>query len=160
MTKNEKTKPFDDRSYTIFAVDFDGVLCRNAWPKIGEPLERNIEWIRELRALGNKIILWTNREGLRLDHAVEWCREHGLEFDAVNENLPEVIAYYGKDCRKITADYYIDDKAVLLDFETNDSGFDGPGCPPEPDSPIWSKSIDERIADGEIDPEYFFEVPT
>lgn len=153
---SNKTKPFDDRSYTIFAVDFDGVLCRNAWPKIGEPLERNIEWIRELRALGNKIILWTNREGLRLDHAVEWCREHGLEFDAVNENLPEVIAYYGKDSRKITADYYIDDKAVLLGEWSNWK------CDPIKEAfrimmPSWTKTIDERIADGEIDPAYFFE---
>ena len=153
---SNKTKPFDDRSYTIFAVDFDGVLCRNAWPKIGEPLERNIEWIRELRALGNKIILWTNREGLRLDHAVEWCREHGLEFDAVNANLPEVIAYYGKDSRKITADYYIDDKAILLGEWSNWN--DDPIKEAfRIMSPSWTKTIDERIADGEIDPAYFFE---
>lgn len=156
---SNKTKPFDDRSYTIFAVDFDGVLCRNAWPKIGEPLERNIEWIRELRALGNKIILWTNRERLRLDQAVEWCREHGLEFDAINDNLPEVIAYYGDNPRKISADYYIDDKAILLGEWSNWND------DPIKEafrilSPSWTKTIDERIADGEVDPEYFFEVPT
>lgn len=153
---SNKTKPFDDRSYTIFAVDFDGVLCRNAWPKIGEPLEKNIEWIRELRALGNKIILWTNRERLRLDQAVEWCREHGLEFDAINDNLPEVIAYYGDNPRKISADYYIDDKAILLGEWSNWND------DPIKEafrilSPSWTKTIDERIADGEIDPAYFFE---
>ena len=161
---SKKTKPFDERDYTIFAVDFDGVLCRNAWPKIGEPLERNIEWIRELRALGNKIILWTNRERLRLDQAVEWCREHGLEFDAINDNLPEVIAYYGDNPRKISADYYIDDRAIVADVFTDElmrSGMDIPRRVPEKrNAPIWSKSIDERIADGEVDPEYFFEVPT
>ena len=27
----------------------------------------------------------------------------------------------------------------------------------EPDRPNWSKTIDQRITDGEIDPEYFFE---
>ena len=32
---------------------------------------------------GNKIILWTCREGERLQEAVEWCRGYGLEFDAV-----------------------------------------------------------------------------
>lgn len=153
---SNKTKPFDERSYTIFAVDFDGVLCRNAWPKIGEPLENNIAWIREMRALGNKVILWTNRERLRLDQAVEWCREHGLEFDAVNANLPEVIAYYGCDSRKITADYYIDDKAILLGEWSNWND------DPIKEafrilSPSWTKTIDERIADGEIDPAYFFE---
>ena len=28
-----------------------------------------------------------------LDNAVEWCKEHGLVFDAINENLPERIEY-------------------------------------------------------------------
>ena len=43
--------------------------------------------------------------------AVEWCMEYGLEFDAVNENLQEMIEWHGNDCRKIFADVYIDDKA-------------------------------------------------
>ena len=47
-----------------------------------------------------------------MDHAVEWCKKHGLAFDAVNENLPEVIALYGNDSRKVSADLYIDDKSV------------------------------------------------
>ena len=34
-------------------------------------------------------------------------------YDAVNDNLPEVIEIYGNNSRKITCDYYIDDKAVL-----------------------------------------------
>ena len=36
-----------------------------------------------------------------------------LEFDAVTDNLPEIIEQYGNNSRKITCDYYIDDKAVL-----------------------------------------------
>ncbi len=39
-----------------------------------------------------------------------------LEFDTVNENLPEHIALYNNDCRKIYADRYIDDKNILIDF--------------------------------------------
>ena len=30
----------------------------------------------------------------------------------MNENLPELIELYGGDTRKISADFYIDDKAV------------------------------------------------
>ena len=45
--------------------------------------------------------------------AVSWCRDQQLEFDAINDNLPEVIEMYGNNSRKITCDYYIDDKAVL-----------------------------------------------
>ena len=33
--------------------------------------------------------LWTCRAGEALSKAVEWCREHDLEVDAVNDNLPE-----------------------------------------------------------------------
>lgn len=47
-----------------------------------------------------------------LEEAVEWCKAHGLTFDAVNANLPELIDLYKNDCRKINADIYIDDKAV------------------------------------------------
>ena len=96
----------------IIAVDFDGTLCTNAWPEIGEP---NKELISELEALsrqGHKLILWTNRCGERLMEAIYWCAAKGLLFDLVNENDPERIAMYGNDCRKISADLYIDDKAA------------------------------------------------
>ena len=36
----------------------------------------------------------------------------GLEFDAVNENLPEINELFGGDCRKIYADVYLDDKSA------------------------------------------------
>ena len=42
-----------------------------------------------------------------------WCRKWELEFDAVNENLPEIIERYGSDGRKIYADVYIDDKSCF-----------------------------------------------
>ena len=44
---------------------------------------------------------------------MEWCRKWELEFDAVNENLPEIIERYESDGRKIDADVYIDDKSCF-----------------------------------------------
>ena len=44
---------------------------------------------------------------------MEWCRKWELEFDAVNENLPEIIERYGSDGRKIYADVYIDDQKLF-----------------------------------------------
>jgi hypothetical protein len=38
----------------------------------------------------------------------------GLVFDAYNENLPELIERYGGDCRKISADFYADDKNIFI----------------------------------------------
>jgi len=45
--------------------------------------------------------------------SVEWCLENDLEFDTVNDNLPEVIEIYGSNSRKISCDYYIDDRALF-----------------------------------------------
>ena len=47
---------------------------------------------------------------------MNWCAGHGLEFDAHNENVQELIDLYGNDCRKIGADEYWDDKAVRITF--------------------------------------------
>ena len=91
------------------AVDFDGTLCKDAWPGIGEANILLIDFLIRWRGQGNKVILWTCREGKQLSDAVAWCSAHGLFFDAVNENLRERIDYYHNDSRKIGADYYIDD---------------------------------------------------
>lgn len=102
----------NNRKYTIYAVDFDGTLCESVWPGIGPPNMVLIDHLIKRQAQGNKIILWTCRCGERLQDAVKWCKQYGLEFDAVNENLPEMIEHYGNDPRKIFADCYLDDKNV------------------------------------------------
>lgn len=97
----------------IFAVDFDGVLFEEKWPDIGKANEEMIAFVKKLSEK-NKIILWTCRCGAKLYEAVKACREHGLEFFAINENTPENVAKYGFDSRKIFADYYIDDRIVPI----------------------------------------------
>ena len=98
------------RNYTVFAVDFDGTLCESVWPGIGAPNIALINRLIKRRDRGDKIILWTCREGERLQEAVEWCKGHGLEFDAVNDNLQELKDEFENNPRKIAADVYIDDK--------------------------------------------------
>ena len=100
----------------IYAVDFDGLLFKEEWPNIGEPYLDRIGKFKELREAGNKLILWTCREGELLQNAITACAEYGLFFDAHNENLPERKALYGNDCRKIGADFYADDKNYCLVF--------------------------------------------
>lgn len=99
------------RDYKIIAVDFDGCLCKNAWPEIGEANAELIARLIRERERGNKVILWTCREGNALEEALAWCWKRGLKFDAVNANLPEMNEMYGNDSRKIGADWYLDDKA-------------------------------------------------
>ncbi len=99
--------------YKIIAVDFDGTLCYSNWPELGEPNNVLITYLKEWKKQGNKLILWTCRAGEPLDNAVLWCKQQGLEFDAINDNLPEIVSLYGNNSRKITCDYYIDDRACL-----------------------------------------------
>lgn len=100
--------------WNIIAVDFDGTLCENKYPKIGEPNEQIIAYIRGMKKLGARLILWTCRSGKLLQDAVEWCSERGIVFDAVNENLPDIIEYFGGDTRKVYAHEYIDDMNCKL----------------------------------------------
>lgn len=95
------------------AIDFDGCLCEWAWPEIGVPHMEVINAAIAERENGAALILWTCRVGERLGEAVAWCKSWGLEFDAVNANLPERIAEYQNDCRKVNADEYWDDRAVI-----------------------------------------------
>lgn len=100
-------------TFQTIAVDFDGTLCYSKWPNLGEPNRPLIEYLINRKEQGNKLILWTCRAGEAFDHAISWCHDHNLEFDAVNDNLPEIVEKYGNNSRKISCDYYIDDKMFL-----------------------------------------------
>lgn len=100
----------------IIAVDFDGTICENRYPEIGKENEDVIHYLILMKKLDYKLILWTCRVGERLKEAVSWCEERGLTFDAVNENLPEIIEAFGGDTRKIYADLYLDDRNFLQSY--------------------------------------------
>lgn len=98
----------------IFAIDFDGTLCEDKFPHIGNKIESTVNIVKQLKRQDNKIILWTCRTGKYLEDAVQWCRNRGIEFDAINENLKEIQMKWGSDTRKIYCDYYLDDKNINL----------------------------------------------
>lgn len=96
----------------IIAVDFDGTLVLDKFPEIGLPLMDTVNFLKKRKEQGDKLILWTCRTGVKLMEALDFCQwELDLEFDAVNDNLPEVKKEWGQNCRKVYADVYIDDKA-------------------------------------------------
>jgi hypothetical protein len=91
------------------AVDFDGTIVDHEYPSIGREKLFAFRTLRELDKLGARLILWTFRTGKELEEAVEYCRQNGIEFYAVNKNYPEEIVD-DTVSRKIDADIYIDDK--------------------------------------------------
>jgi hypothetical protein len=100
---------FNDK--LILAIDFDGTIVDDAYPKIGKPKLFAFETLKRLQKDGHRLILWTYRSDIRLQEAVEFCKENGLEFYAVNKSFPEEQFDYTKS-RKIHADLFIDDRNI------------------------------------------------
>ncbi|MFC2110710.1 BT0820 family HAD-type phosphatase [Bacteroidota bacterium] len=98
--------------HLIIAVDFDGTIAEDKYPKIGEPMLFAFETMKKLQQQGHRLILWTVRTGKRLDQAVDFCKKNGIEFYAVNKNYPEEILDCKTTSRKIYADIFIDDRNV------------------------------------------------
>lgn len=95
------------------AVDFDGTIVEHRYPKIGEEIPFAIETLKMLIQDRHKLILWSVREGELLNEAVEWCRQRGVEFYAVNKDFPEEDMDKNRHfSRKLKVDMWIDDRNV------------------------------------------------
>lgn len=93
------------------AVDFDGTIVEDAYPKIGKPIIFAFDTIKRLQEKGHRVILWTYRKGRALDEAVAFCKENGVTFYAVNMSFPEE-KFDPAYSRKINADIFIDDRNI------------------------------------------------
>lgn len=97
----------------IIAVDFDGVVVENDFPRVGCVKQDIVNALREcMEHTSHEFILWTSRVNFRLLDAVDKCKELSLTFDAINGGAPSNLMEFGTDPRKIYADVYIDDNAL------------------------------------------------
>ena len=94
------------------AVDFDGTIVEHKYPEIGKEILFAFDTLRALQKQKHLLILWTFRSGKELDEAVEFCRENGVEFYAVNASYPEEEFDEDYMSRKIEADIFIDDRNI------------------------------------------------
>lgn len=101
----------------IIAIDFDGTIVEHEYPRIGPQVWGAFEFMKLFRDnFQAKLILWTMRSytssnGDSLTPAVEFCRQHGIEFWGINEN-PDQKATRWSDSNKAYAHMYIDDAAA------------------------------------------------
>lgn len=93
----------------IIAVDFDGTIVEHRYPEIGKELPFATYTLRKLIEDKHRLILWTVRRGKELEDAIKWCKEHDIEFYAVNKSYPEEEIGENGLYGKINADMFIDD---------------------------------------------------
>lgn len=102
------------------AVDFDGTIVEHRYPKIGNEIPFAVDTLKMLIKENHRLILWTVREGALLQEAVDWCKERGVEFWAINKDYPEEDGKNNNNhfSRKLKADLFIDDRNIggLLDW--------------------------------------------
>lgn len=91
----------------IVAIDFDGTMCVHKFPYIGRENPGAILTCKYLQENGIKLVLWTMRSGQALEEADDWCKERGLTFDKLNQNIG-----WGTESPKVYAQMYIDDAAL------------------------------------------------
>lgn len=97
----------------IIAVDFDGTIVEHRYPEIGNERLFATDTLKALLREGHQLVLWTVREGKLLDDAIQWCRQRGIEFYAVNKDFPEEDVNKNMHyARKLRVDLFIDDRNV------------------------------------------------
>ena len=95
------------------AVDFDGTIVTHEYPRIGTEIPFATETLKMLAKDNHRLILWSVREGELLQEAIDWCKERGVEFWAVNKDYPEEERDKNEHySRKLKADYFIDDRNI------------------------------------------------
>lgn len=97
----------------IIAVDFDGTIVENKYPEIGKERLFATDTLKMFIKERHQLVLWSCREGKLLDDAINWCKDRGVEFWAINRDYPEEdITKNRHFSRKIKADLFIDDRQV------------------------------------------------
>jgi hypothetical protein len=95
------------------AVDFDGTIVEHEYPRIGREIPFATDTLKMLIKDHHRLILWSVREGALLDEAVNWCKERGVEFYAINRDYPEEEKEKNNHfSRKLKVDMWIDDRNI------------------------------------------------
>ena len=117
------------------AIDFDGTCVTHDYPAIGKDIGA-VNVLKRLVNSGHKLILNTMRSGVKLQDAINWFKENGIELYGANAN-PTQKSW--TQSPKVYAHLYIDDSAL--------------GCPLKMDSNL----SDRPFVDWEVIERWLFE---
>lgn len=105
----------------IIGIDFDGTCVTHDYPGIGKDIGA-VTVLKRLVKAGHKLILNTMRSGVKLQEAINWFKENGIELYGANENPTQKN---WTQSPKVYAHLYIDDAAL--------------GCPLKMDSNLSNR---------------------
>lgn len=103
----------------VLAIDFDGTVASTDYPKINGLITGSKKYINRLFKDGWYIVIWTCRyddtktKEFFKTEAQQFLDEKGVMYHCINEHCPRLIELYKNNTRKISADFYIDDKNIF-----------------------------------------------
>lgn len=98
---------------TILSIDFDETVVTTTNFPVIDGLKPNAKrYINQLYNEGFFIIINTCRTGIHQDKAEKFLIDNEINFHLINENNTDLIDYYKTNCKKISADIYLDDKNI------------------------------------------------
>ena len=95
------------------AVDFDGTLVEEVWPRIGDWLPGAVDGLKRLADEFDEVVIWTCRTA-EVDTDEKTPRDNydqllGIEMMLVDKEIPENVYIWEKPY-KPPADVYLDNK--------------------------------------------------
>lgn len=102
----------------LIAIDFDETLCKGGWPHTskGEVIPSTLIAMQStMRSFPTVFILWTCRDGEKLEEAKEWIADNDIPIFYFNEQHPSTEKWLtGYNSRKIFAHEYWDDRSIFM----------------------------------------------
>ena len=98
----------------IIAIDFDDTIAHSKYPEILGLKEDAKHYINKLFDEGYYLIVNTCRSGEEQERVVKFLSENGIKYHQINENHPRLIKIFKEDSRKISCDFYLDDKNIEM----------------------------------------------
>ena len=99
----------------VIAIDFDGTITNeDTYPETSQLAEYCKETLDYLYNKGYVLILNTCRTGVAYSIAIQYLKDNNIYqfFSYFNENDPQRVEMFNGDCRKISADFYLDDRKI------------------------------------------------
>lgn len=127
----------------VLSIDFDKTIVDSDYPQIFGLKKDARKYINLLYNEGYYIIVNTCRCGEEQDNAEKFLKDQEVYFHLINQNNPDLVKFYCADSKKVSADIYVDDKALdsLLHPEFLEWDYIYRGVHTVTDSPTFLSSL-------------------